>query len=83
MLIETFQTHQPKNLSSSPTEENMSVGESEYTKNLVNALRQALEINDKLNKIVLHLTQENNQMREELDQKDDVIRELVECYNVS
>ena len=61
----------------------MSVGECEYTKNVVKALKDAIIVNDKLTEMVQKLAVENDKMKEELNEKDNVIQELAQYYKVN
>lgn len=58
------------------------IGEIEYTKNLIKALKEAIEENDKLRQYALELTKENEDLKKEMSEKDDVIRELAQYYQV-
>ena len=58
------------------------IGEIEYTKNLITALREAIEENDKLRQFAFELTKQNEELKKEMIEKDDVIRELAQYYQV-
>ena len=60
-----------------------SIGEIEYTKNVLKALKEAIDENDKLREIVAKLNSENEKMKSELDEKDNAILDLENYYNVS
>ena len=62
--------------------EETKIGEIEYTKNLIKALKEAIDENDRLRESAAQLVEENNKMRNELDEKDNIIRELGEYYQV-
>ena len=57
-------------------------GEIEYTKNLIAALKEAIEENDKLRQYAFELTKQNEELKKEMIEKDDVIRELAQYYQV-
>lgn len=59
------------------------IGEIEYTKNVLKALKEAIDENDKLREIVAKLNSENEKMKSELDEKDNAILDLENYYNVS
>ena len=63
-------------------DEEKKIGEIEYTKNLIKALREAIEENDKLRQYAFELTKENEELKKEMSEKDDVIRELAQYYQV-
>lgn len=63
-------------------DEEKKIGEIEYTKNLIKALREAIEENDKLRQYAFELTKENEELKKEISEKDDVIRELAQYYQV-
>ena len=58
------------------------IGEIEYTKNLIAALKEAIEENDKLRQYAFELTKQNEELKKEMIEKDDVIRELAQYYQV-
>lgn len=58
------------------------IGEIEYRKNVLKALREAINENDKLRESVSKLNEENAKMKNELNDKDNSIRELYDYYNV-
>ena len=58
------------------------IGEIEYRKNVLKALKQAINENDKLRESVTKLNEENAKMKNELNDKDNSIRELYDYYNV-
>jgi hypothetical protein len=45
-------------------------------------LKEAIDENDRLRESAAQLVEENNKMRNELDEKDNIIRELGEYYQV-
>ena len=58
------------------------IGEIEYTKNIIAALKEAIEENDKLRQYAFELTKQNEELKKEMIEKDDVIRELAQYYQV-
>lgn len=59
------------------------IGEIEYTKNVLKALKEAIDENDKLREIVAKLNSENEKIKSELDEKDNAILDLENYYNVN
>lgn len=45
-------------------------------------MKEAIDENDRLRESAAQLVEENNKMRNELDEKDNIIRELGEYYQV-
>ena len=58
------------------------IGEIEYRKNVLKALKEAINENDKLRESVTKLNEENAKMKNELNDEDNSIRELYDYYNV-
>lgn len=58
------------------------IGEIEYTKNLIKALKEAIDENDKLRQYAIDLTKENEEMKKEMIAKNGVIEELANYYQV-
>lgn len=58
------------------------IGEIEYTKNLIKALKEAIDENDKLRQYAIDLTKENEEMKKEINAKNGVIEELAYYYQV-
>ena len=56
------------------------IGEIEYTKVLIKALKEAIEENEKLRNLAKNLLEENEKLKLEYNDKDEAIRELANYY---